>query len=250
MKRHVNELGDCSGELSCRLIPTRGGQESILLCVMFWQGAQVFKNIFIEVGILWTNLFFAMGWEEGSFTFSWGLSVALNGRKWIQKDFSLRSMAVFSEALQFCREHNWAPSRKNAHERAAISSRFLCPSLPADVLWVSFVTHSFLLCGEATSALAPRLYLLFPLNQNRQTTQVRKILCCLKKVRRHLITALGQVTFSVPRLFCVQTHPPHSRFFTEGTGVGGVITQANPSRSLRAWWIPTWQMNCLSMNLL
>ena len=80
----------------------------------------------------------------------------------------------------------------------------------------------------------PRLYLLFPLNQNRQTTQVRKILCCLKKVRRHLITALGQVTFSVPRLFCVQTHPPHSRFFTEGTGVGGVITQANPSRSLRA----------------
>lgn len=114
MKSHVNELGDCSGELSCRLIPTRGGQESILLCVMFWQGAQVFKNIFIEVGILWTNLFFAMGWEEGSFTFSWGLSVALNGRKWIQKDLSLRSMAVFSGALQFCREHDWAPGRKNA----------------------------------------------------------------------------------------------------------------------------------------
>ena len=81
MKSHVNELGDCSGELSCRLIPTRGGQESILLCVMFRQGNQVFKNVFIEVGILWTNLFFAMGWEEGSFTFSWGLSVALNGRK-------------------------------------------------------------------------------------------------------------------------------------------------------------------------
>ena len=159
MKSHVNELGDCSGELSCRLIPTRGGQESILLCVMFRQDAQVFKNVFIEVGILWTNLFFAMGWEEGSFTFSWGLSVAQNGRKWIQKDLSLRSMAVFSGALQFYREHDWAPSRKNARERGAISSRFLCPSLPADFLWVSFVTHSFLLCGEATSALAPRLYL-------------------------------------------------------------------------------------------
>lgn len=62
---------------------------------MFWEGAQVFKNIFIEVGVLWTNLFFAMAWEEDSFTFSWGLSVALNGRKWIQKDLSLRSMAVF-----------------------------------------------------------------------------------------------------------------------------------------------------------
>ena len=186
MKSHVNELGYCSGELSCRLIPTRGGQESILLCVMFWQGAQVFKNIFIEVGILWTNLFFVMGWEEGSFTFSWGLSVALNGRKWIQKDLGLRSMAVFSGALQFCREHDWAPGRKNAslrsrrlgyagyknaRERGAISSRFLCPSLPADVLWGSFVTHSFLLCGSwagrqplPSSPRAPPTFIYFSLS--------------------------------------------------------------------------------------
>ena len=162
MKSHVNELGDCSGELSCRLIPTRGGQES----------------------------------------------------KWIQKDLSLRSMAVFSGALQFCREHDWAPGRKNAslrsrrlgyagyknaRERGAISSRFLCPSLPADVLWGSFVTHSFLLCGElsgeATSALVPpgpaRLYLLFPLNQNRQTKQARKkplLPECFERVPRFLRT--------------------------------------------------------------
>ena len=154
-------------------------------------GARVFKNIFIEVGILWTNLFFAMGLEESSFThLQWGLSVALNGPKWIKKDLILRSMAFFSGALQFCREHDWALSRKNARERAAISSP--CPSLPvapADVLWGSFVTHSFLLCVEATSSLVPpglaRLYLLFPLNQNRQTTQARKNLCCLTKVQRH-----------------------------------------------------------------
>ena len=235
MKSHVNELGYCSEELSCRLMPTRGGQESILLCVMFWRGAQVFKNIFIEVGILWTNLFFAMGWEEGSFTFSWGLSVALNGRKWIQKDLSLRSMAVFSGALQFCREHDWAPGRKNAslrsrrlgyagyknaRERGAISSRFLYPSLPADVLWGSFVTHSFLLCGElsgeATSSLVPpgpaRLYLLFPLNQNRQTKQARKNLCCLKKVQRHHITALGQVSLSLRAFLCSDAPSPQSIF--------------------------------------
>ena len=244
MKSHVNELGYCSEELSCRLMPTRGGQESILLCVMFWRGAQVFKNIFIEVGILWTNLFFAMGWEEGNFPFSWGLSVALNGRKWIQKDLSLRSMAVFSGVLQFCREHDWAPGRKNAslrsrrlgyagyknaRERGAISSRFLCPSLPADVLWGSFVTHSFLLCGElsgeATSSLVPpgpaRLYLLFPLNQNRQTKQARKNLCCLKKVQRHHITALGQVTLFSPGFSVFRRTLPTVDFSLRGGGVGG-----------------------------
>ena len=43
---------------------------------------------------------------------------------------------------------------------------------------------------------------------------------------------------------------PTVDFSLRGGGVGGVITQANPSRSLRAWRIPTWQMNCLSMNLL
>ena len=100
---------------------------------------------------------------------------------------------------------------KNARERGAISSRFLCPSLPADVLWGSFVTHSFLLCGElsgeATSALVPPglaclYYLLFPLNQNRQTKQARKNLCCLKKVQRHHITALGQVTLSLRAFLC------------------------------------------------
>ena len=71
---------------------------------------------------------------------------------------------------------------KNARERGAISSRFLCPSLPADVLWGSFVTHSFLLCGElsgeATSALVPpglaHLYLLFPLNQTAKLSRLEK----------------------------------------------------------------------------
>ena len=130
----------------------------------------------------------------------------------IKKDLILRSMAVFSGALQFCREHDWAPSRKKARERAAISLRFPCPSLPADVLWGSFVTHSFLLCGEATSALVPpgltRLYLLFPLNQNRQTTQARKNLCCLKKVQRHHITALGQVTLSLRAFLCSDAPSP------------------------------------------
>lgn len=220
MKSHVNELGYCSGELSCRLIPTRGGQESILLCVMFWQGAQVFKNIFIEVGILWTNLFFAMGWEEGSFTFSWGLSVALNGRK-CRKTLACVASLFFREHYSFVGSTTERLAAKtlaclgyagykNARERGAISSRFLCPSLPADVLWGWFVTHSFLLCGElsgeATSALVPpglaRLYLLFPLNQNRQTKQARKNLCCLKKVQRHHITALGQMTLSLRAFLC------------------------------------------------
>ena len=109
---------------------------------------------------------------------------------------------------------------KNARERGAISSRFLCPSLPADVLWGSFVTHSFLLCGElsgeATSALVPpglaRLYLLFPLNQNRQTKQARKNLCCLKKVQRHHITALGQVSLSLRAFLCSDAPSPQSIF--------------------------------------
>lgn len=243
MKSHVNELGYCSGELSCRLIPTRGGQESILLCVMFWQGAQVFKNIFIEVGILWTNLFFAMGWEEGSFTFSWGLSVALNGRKWIQKDLSLRSIAVFSGALQFCREHDWAPGRKNAslrsrrlgyagyknaRERGAISSRFLCPSLPADVLWGWFVTHSFLLCGElsgeATSALVPRAspaFIYFSLStKTAKLSRLEKTSAAWKRFKGITLQPWARWLF-LSGLFCVQTHPPRSRFFTEGRGSRG-----------------------------
>ena len=74
-------------------------------------------------------------------------------------------------AWLFFREHysfvgsttDWAPGRKNAslrsrrlgyagyknaRERGAISSRFLCPSLPADVLWGSFVTHHFSSAGS------------------------------------------------------------------------------------------------------
>ena len=118
---------------------------------------------------------------------------------------------------------------KNVRERGAISSRFLCPSLPADVLWGSFVTHSFLLCGElsgeATSALVPpgpaRLYLLFPLNQNRQTKQARKNLCCLKKVQRHHITALGQVTLFSPGFSVFRRTLPTVDFSLRGGGVGG-----------------------------
>ena len=70
----------------------------------------------------------------------------------------------------------------------------------------------------------------------RQTTQARKNLCWL---------------FLSRGFFCVQTHRlPTVDFSLRGGGEGGVITQANPSRSLRGWWIPTWQTNCLSMNLL
>ena len=196
---------------------------------MFWQEPRFFRT-------------FSSKWESSGpiYFLRWGLrrvaspSVGfVSCPKWIKKDLILRSMAVFSGALQFCREHDWAPSRKNARERAAISSRSPCPSLPEDVLWGSFVTHSFLLCGEATSALVPPclalLYLLFSLNQNRQTTQARKKPLLPEKGSKasHYSPGPGD-SFSLGSVFrprenslLVQTHPPHSRFFTEGRGSRG-----------------------------
>ena len=114
-------------------------------------------------------------------------------------------------------------------KRARTSGNLLAVSLsqPPRRRPLGFVRHAFIsplrggyLCPCPGLA---RLYLLFPLNQNRQTTQARKNLCCLKKIQRHHIyfTALGQVTLSPPGLFCVQTHSPHSRFFTEGRGSRG-----------------------------
>ena len=243
MKSHVNELGDCSGELSCRLIPTRGGQESILLCVMFWQGAQVFRNIFIEVGILWTNLFFAMGWEEGSFTFSWGLSVALNGRKWIQKDLGLRSMAVFSGALQFCREHDWAPGRKNAslrsrrlgyagyknaRERGAISSDFSVLASLQTFFGVRSSRIHFSSAGSwagrqplPSSPRAPPAFIYFSLStKTAKLSRLEKTSAAWKRFKGITLQPWARWLF-LSGLFCVQTHPSHSRFFTEGRGSRG-----------------------------
>ena len=177
------------------------------------------------MGILWTNLFFAMGLEESSFThLQWGLSVALNGPKWIKKDLILRSMAVFSGALQFCREHDWAPSRKNARERAAISSRFPCPSLPADVLWGSFVTHSFLGFSYAgrlpLPSFARGLAAFIYFSRSTKTAKLRRLektSAAWKRFKSITLQPWARWLF-LSGLFCVQTHPPHSRFFTEGRG--------------------------------
>ena len=100
------------------------------------------------------------------------------------------------------------------------------PSLPADVLWGSSLPPSFVppLRGgypcPRRPGLRPPLFT-FPAQPKPPDYAGQKNLCCLKKVQRHHITALGQVTLSLPRLFCVQTHPPHCRFFTEGRGSRG-----------------------------
>ena len=147
-------------------------------------GAQVFKKIFIEVRILW---FFR---EHYSFVGSTTERLAAKTRA--NEGQSPRGFFVLA-SLQM----SFGVRSSRIHFSSA------GPRLPLP-----------------SPGLA-RLYSLFPLNQNRQTTQARKNLCCLKKVQRHHITALGQVTLSLPGLFCVQTHPPHSRFFTEGRGSRG-----------------------------
>ena len=81
-------------------------------------------------------------------------------------------------------------------------------------------------------------------SRSTKTAKLRRLeknLSCLKKVQRHHITALGQVILSLWALCSDQERIlswfrrtlPTVDFSLRGGGVGGVITQANPSRSLR-----------------